>query len=92
MATGNFQLSIADCSDVSQPSVSKYVNLVSRAIASLAPEVIKFPQPVDEERAMAKFGIIAGMPGVIGCIDGCHIPIISIGGDNPGGLLCWQVK
>ncbi len=88
MATGNFQLSIADCSDVSQPSVSKYVSLVSRAIASLAPEVIKFPQPADEEQAMEKFGLIGGMPGAIGCIDGCHIPIVSIGGENPEVYRC----
>ncbi|RUM30000.1 MAG: hypothetical protein DSY42_05310 [Aquifex sp.] len=69
MATGNFQLTIADCSSMSQPSVYKYVSLVSRAIASLAPEVIKFPQPAEEQTAMEKLGMIGGMPGVIGCID-----------------------
>ncbi len=62
MVTGSFQLSIAGCSDMSQPSVCKYLRLVSRCIASLTPEFIKFPQPTEEEQAMEKFGIIAGMP------------------------------
>ena len=61
MATGNYQLAIADYSDMSQPSISKYVNRVSRAIASLAPEVIRFSQPA-EGQVMEKLVFMDGMP------------------------------
>ena len=67
---------------MSQPSVSKYINHVSRAIASLAPEIMTFPEPAEEGQVMQKFVFMGGMPGVIGCIDGTHIPIVSVGGDN----------
>ena len=67
---------------MSQPSVSKIVKNVSAAIASLAPEIIKFPNPATEGQVMQQFSAIAGMPGVIGCVDGTHIPIKSPGGPN----------
>ncbi|KAK4299332.1 hypothetical protein Pmani_028391 [Petrolisthes manimaculis] len=47
VATGNFQLTLGDCTDMSQSSVSKIVKNVCIAIASLAPEYIKFPNPVN---------------------------------------------
>ena len=88
MASGNFQLSIAGKSNVSQPSVSKYVKCVSTAIASLAPEVIKFPQPAEERQVMEKFVSIGGMPDVIGCINGSYIPILGVSGSNPELYRC----
>ncbi|XP_042226263.1 putative nuclease HARBI1 [Homarus americanus] len=83
MATGNFQITLGDCSDMSQPSVSKCVRNVSDAVATLAPDYIKFPFPEREEEFLQEFASIAGMPGVIGCIDGTHIPIKSPGEPNP---------
>jgi len=80
MATGNFQLSMADCSDVPQFSVSRCVSVIVVRIAELAPRHIKFPEPINEETIMSQFSVIDGMPGVIGCIDGTHIPIRSPGG------------
>nr|XP_027220134.1 putative nuclease HARBI1 [Penaeus vannamei] len=49
MATGSFQLSVADCTDVAQPSVCKYLRIVAKAIADLAPEFISFPEPEQEQ-------------------------------------------
>ncbi|XP_069981458.1 putative nuclease HARBI1 [Penaeus vannamei] len=80
MATGNFQLSMADCSDVSQSSVSRCVLAIAASIAELAPRHIKFPEPNNEETIMNQYSVIAGMLGVIGCVDGPHIPIRSHGG------------
>lgn len=75
MATGNYQSSIGDCSDMSQPSVCKCVRNVSSAIAQLASQYIKFPYPGKEEEIMQYFLSVAQMPGVIDCVDGTHIPI-----------------
>ncbi|XP_045112504.1 putative nuclease HARBI1 [Portunus trituberculatus] len=72
-AIGNYQLTQGDCTDMSQPSVCT-------ATASLAPEYIQFPSPATEEEVMQQFSNIAGMPGVIGCVDDTHIPIKSPGG------------
>lgn len=82
MATGNFQLTLGDCTDMSQPSVCICLRHVSAAIARLAPEYIKFPDPANENDIMQQFTRIAGMPGVIGCVDGTHIAIKSPGGPN----------
>ncbi|XP_042228180.1 putative nuclease HARBI1 [Homarus americanus] len=88
MATGKFQITLGDCSDMSQPSVSKCVRNVSAAIATLAREYIKFPSPEREEEFMQEFASIAGMPSVIGCVDGTHIPIKSPGEPNPELYRC----
>lgn len=71
---------MADCSDMSQPSVSRCVTSIVAKIAELAPRHIKFPEPASEGCMMSQFALIARMPGVIGCIDGTHVPIT-----NPGG-------
>ncbi|XP_042877919.1 putative nuclease HARBI1 [Penaeus japonicus] len=80
LATGNFQLSMGDCHEMSQPTVSRCVRSVSVKIAVLAVEYITFSQPAEEEVAMQQFSLIAGMPGVTGCVDGTHIPVKSPGG------------
>ncbi|ROT66023.1 putative nuclease HARBI1 [Penaeus vannamei] len=83
MATGSFQLSVADCTDVAQPSVCKYLRIVAKAIADLAPEFISFPAPEQEQGTMNEFFNIARMPGVIGGTDGCRVPIPNPGGQHP---------
>ena len=88
MATGNFQLTLGDCADMSQSSVSMCLRNVSAAIAQLATDFIKFTTPENENELMQKFSRIAGMPGVIGCVDGTHIPILSPGGPTPELYRC----
>ncbi|XP_069981503.1 putative nuclease HARBI1 [Penaeus vannamei] len=83
MTIGSFQLSVADCTDMAQPSVCKYLRIVAKAIADLAPGFIGFPAPEQEQTTMNEFFSIARMPGVIGCIDGCHIPIQNPGKQSP---------
>ncbi|KAK3872098.1 hypothetical protein Pcinc_022797 [Petrolisthes cinctipes] len=88
MASGNFQITMGDCGEMSTASVSKYVKLTAMAIARQASHHIHFPEP-DEARSLgSQFYDIAGMPGVIGCIDGSHVKIISPGGDNAEVYRC----
>ncbi|XP_050704623.1 putative nuclease HARBI1 isoform X1 [Eriocheir sinensis] len=80
--TGSLQLDMGDCCDMSQPSVSTCVKTVTSAICQLAVDYIKFPSPAEEQDAMQQFAQISVMPGVIGCVGGIHIPIISPGGQD----------
>lgn len=82
LATGNFQLTLADTADMSQASVSRCIERVIRAVAEVAPRYIQFPTPEEETAVMQGFSTIAGMPGCIGCIDGTLIPIKGPGGDD----------
>ncbi|XP_050706380.1 putative nuclease HARBI1 [Eriocheir sinensis] len=82
LATGNFLLTIADNLDMSKASAGKCVREVAHLISYLAPTYIQFPRPEEAHHVAQRFYDIAGMPGVIGCVDGTHIPIQSPGGDD----------
>ncbi|KAG0713136.1 putative nuclease HARBI1 [Chionoecetes opilio] len=82
MTSGNFQSRVCDSTGMSQSSVSRCVYLVTDAIASLAPDLIRFPEPGNEEESMQQFVKVAGMPRVIGCVGGAHIPIRRTGGGD----------
>ncbi|XP_037784295.1 putative nuclease HARBI1 [Penaeus monodon] len=75
VATGSHQLSIADCCEVSQAFVSICVSRVARVIAHLSSEYIHFPPYMRRIYVMQEFMHIAGIPGVLGCIDCTHIAI-----------------
>ncbi|XP_064105765.1 putative nuclease HARBI1 [Macrobrachium nipponense] len=76
IATGNDQLGISDWCDVSQSFVSRCVVKVAYAIGSFVwQSFIKFPDQDNITRIKHEFMTIAGMPGVIGCIDCTHIAI-----------------
>ena len=81
-ATGSFQLVVADLIGVHKSTVCRTVHKVSEAIASLRPRFVRFPSN-DEERiqTMREFYSISQFPGVLGCIDCTHIPILSPGND-----------
>lgn len=76
MATGSHQVVVADCFDVSQKLVSQCLARVARAIAGLVHQSIKFPNGGDLQKVTQDFYTIAGMPGVIGCVDCTHVPIV----------------
>lgn len=75
MASGSHQMEVADSYDVSQQLISIVLARVSRALAGLAREYVKFPSPNALTTVIEDFYAIAGMPGVIGCIDCTHIKI-----------------
>lgn len=88
IATGSHQVTIGDCYDISQTRVSQCLKNVSRAIASLEARYINFPQARDINETIEGFYRIAGMPGVIGCVDGTHLAIRRPTVDNPEIFRC----
>lgn len=88
LATGNFLLTIADCIDIAKSSACRAVGEVVQLIAYLAPDYIQFPPPEAAHHLAEKFHDVGGMPGVIGCVDGTHIPIQSPGGENAEDYRC----
>ena len=81
-ATGHFQTTDGDLVGVSQPSVCRIIHRVSAAIARRRRRFIKFPAATNLQIFKEKFSLVGGMPGVIGCIDCTHIPIVSPGGED----------
>jgi len=82
-ATGTHQLVIGDTFSVNKATVCRTVHKVTRAIASLRPKYVKFPTTAQERRdVMNMFYSQSKLPGVIGAVDGTHIPIQSPGGDD----------
>lgn len=80
-ATGTFQLCTADFYGVSESSVCNIVPAVSDRIATLREHFIKMPTAdLEIEKTKKDFFKIAGMPAVIGVIDGTLIKIAEVGG------------
>lgn len=87
-ATGSFQMVGGDLVGVSQPTVSRIVARVSLALAKLAQLYIRMPSTADElANTKQKFyqllpdrnPLFKPFPNVIGCVDGCHIPVLAAG-------------
>jgi len=82
-ATGTFQLVIGDTFSISKATVCRIVHRVTRAIASLRPKYVRFPETAeDRRRVMQVFYGKSGLPGIIGAIDCTHVEIQSPGGDD----------
>lgn len=88
MATGSHQVTIGDCHDVSQTTVSQCLKTVARAIASRSEHHIFPPAGNALRNTIQKFYNIAGMPGVIGAIDCTHIAILRPPVMNPELFRC----
>ncbi|KAJ3665473.1 hypothetical protein Zmor_000966 [Zophobas morio] len=82
-ATGSFLIVIGDFGGVHKSTVGKAINRVTRAIANLREEYIKFPQ-TEEEISIVQQGFyqLARFPRVVGALDCTHIKIKSPGGEN----------
>lgn len=71
----------ADFYGVSQSSVCKIIPIVSDKIASLWPQFFRMPNSdIEIEQAKRDFFGIAGMPSIVGAIDGTLIRIQEVGG------------
>lgn len=78
-AVGSYQASIGESLDLamSQPTVSRVLSNVTRAMTTLEHEFIRFPREERERVTISEgFELMAQFPGIIGCIDGTHIPIV----------------
>ena len=78
MGSGGFQNCSKDFIDVAQPTASQVLSEFVENMVKIAPSFIYIPSnSMDIRRAKREFYNVAGFPGVIGCVDGSHIPIIA---------------
>ncbi|XP_063316983.1 putative nuclease HARBI1 [Pelmatolapia mariae] len=76
-ANGSFLYNIGDAEHVSKATVCRAVRNVTVALKRLLYSFVVFPGHRPTRFIKEGFHKIAGFPGVIGCIDGTHIPIIA---------------
>jgi len=88
MATGSFQLTIADTFDVSQQLVSNCTAKIVRAIASLLQDYVKRPSREHFSNIRNYYFEMSGFPGVLGAVDCTHVPIQSPGGARAEEFRC----
>lgn len=81
-ATGSFQTVLGDLAGFDQATVCRHVNRTTKVIAARFNEFIFMPTIEEQEATNLYYYNIHGIPGIIGLIDGTHIPIISPGGDS----------
>ena len=74
LAGKSYQTVCGDLSSVSQASVSRIFKRVIEAICKLRTGIVRFPEEL--EPIKRAFFNVCGFPGVIGCIDGTHVPIL----------------
>ena len=75
LATGSFQITDGDHFNVHQTTAGRIVHRVARCISKRSARYIRFPSTEEQEDEKKKFYMIKSFPGVIGVIDGTHIPI-----------------
>lgn len=69
--------SIADRFDVSMSTLRECVYRTCRELEGHRQKFISWPDKVKAQKTMTVFEGNNGFPGIIGCIDGCHIPIVT---------------
>lgn len=80
--SGNFQVVSADLRGVSQPTVSRIIKRISVLIARKRPQFIKFPNPAECQDNARHVYERSRFAGVVGAIDGTHVPILNPGGEH----------
>lgn len=83
-SSGSFQWTVSQCTGLSQPSISRIISLVTEALCRHINLFIKFPTTNAElQKEKQSFHALAGIPNVVGCIDGSHILIQAPAQDVP---------
>ena len=77
LASGSFQNSSKDDINVSHPTVSKVLSNFMDSLISKKESFIYIPNDSDEVTSKQQFYSLARFPGIIGAIDGSHVPIIA---------------
>lgn len=67
--------SVGERFDMGKSTLSNCFFRVVKALNTLAPQIIKWPEPEDLEMIQQRFFNMAGINGIVGCIDGTFIPI-----------------
>jgi hypothetical protein len=79
-ALGSMLIAIGDFAGIHKSTACVIVHQVTAAIASLSPNLIRFPQNPDEvEEVRQEFYRIARFPRVAGVIDCTHVKMQSVG-------------
>ena len=87
VSQGDAYTSISDSFAVGKSTVSNIISDVSRAIVyHLSTKYIRFSTMDEAMRSMEFWRAKTGIPGVVACIDGSHIPIIQP--SNSGSAYC----
>lgn len=89
-ATASFHLVAADFYGVTESTVCRIVPIVSDKIAGLCERFIRMPSTTEElEKTKQDFFSVAGMPAIIGAIDGTLVKIQEVGGaQNKTDFFC----
>ena len=75
-ATGSFYVLIGDLHGVSERTVGRVVDRVSRALAGKVDDFVRLPTQGEADTAMVSFYQRGGFPNVWGAIDCTQIPIV----------------
>ena len=78
LGSGSFQTTSKGFLEVTQPAVSKVMSQFVDAITAKASNYIYMPRNREEvAKVKNDFYMVAGFPGIVGCVDGFHIPLIA---------------
>lgn len=78
----NAMFDIGDIFGVAESTVHAEVHRIVNLLCDLAPKFIVWPSEAEAAIVRDQFKAIAGYPGVIGAIDGCHISVIAPAADQ----------
>ena len=79
LGSGSFQNCCKGFIDVAQPTVSRVLSKFVENMIKIAPSFIyMLSNSMDIRRAKREFYNVARFPGVIGCVNRSHIPIIAL--------------
>jgi len=82
-ASGTFQIVVGDGFGVDKATVCRTVHHVTRVIAALQPQYVRFPDTDQQlHDTMQLFYNRSGLPGIIGAVDCTHVSIQSPGGED----------
>jgi hypothetical protein len=84
LRSGSFQWMVGGDCGISQQSASRIIEACCNHTLSFARDVINFPRAIAElNRVKQDFYAIGRIPGVIGVLDGTHIPIVAPSENEP---------
>lgn len=75
LATGSFMQVCSELCFVSKAMAWRSIHRVIKCLCGLQNRFIRFPERSDFQRIELSFREKKGFPGIIGCVDGTHIPL-----------------
>ena len=75
LATGSFMKVCSELCFVSKSTAWKSIHYIIKSLMKVRTRFIKFPEQAELQRVELALRQKNGFPGVIGCVDGTHIPV-----------------